>query len=223
MKSYEHLKDKLVEIKLAGNTIKGKLYDVGTDFIVIYTNMEFFYLLDEHIQEVRICQWNEEEQINTPPQSPFFDNTKVISTKEIFMNARGKMLQVMVFGGIGIHGYILHIFDDYIHFQSIVLGDLYIPTKHIKGLVIASSSSPSTPLPEMKKLPKLKSAEAEHVKFIDRLSKSTGKVAIFNQGAPVFNVGKIVQMDENVVHITNLNGTTVYISTDHIKTIHVLD
>lgn len=209
--------DEIVDVELAGNLLRGKLIDVGTDFLVLYTDAEYLYVVYSHVQEIRAS--SNPEEVQSSPPLPLPAKSEQMSTKEIFVNASGKLIKVLLLGGTTLYGYITHVFEDYLAFQSLLYGEILIAIHHIKGIMLPTSET--SPLPDKIKIPKLKTDVQEIGTLSDRLKKLTGKIVVFNLGASSSKMGKLLHVDQYAVQFIDLTGVKAYLNLQHVKTVHL--
>lgn len=208
---------KIIEVELSSKkNITGKLIEVGLDIIVLFNGKHFVYFPVKHIISVRNGESTDDEFINTD-SSPIDKNGNLMSLREILINASGIFVEVYLSGNHTVYGYITHIQDDYVVFDSPAFKNIILPTAHIKWLIPYLSKTPYQIKNESSKA--IPGESFAHT-LEEQLKTFTGKIVIFGFGKDPQNVGLLLKVGKNLVELITGDGQILYLNIDHIKSLH---
>jgi hypothetical protein len=205
---------KIIEVELTSRkSITGKLIEVGSDIIVLYNGKHYVYFPVQHIISVKNGESTDNEFINTD-SSPIEKDGNLMSLKRILTNSSGIFVEIYLSGNHTVYGYITHIQEDYVVFESPAIKTIYIPIVHIKWLIPYLNQ---TPYQISSNQPRVISKESFAHIFEDQLKTFIGKIVIFDLGKDPQKVGKLINAEKNMVELITGDGQILYLNIAHIK------
>jgi len=214
----------IVEVEVSGKkVIRGTVIDLGTDVIVLYNGENFVYIPITHIQRFKKdYNNNNEEYIHAPTELPIIyvnESKEVINLAEVLIQAKGKSVEMHVTDHHSLHGHITDIQQNYFSFYSPIYKTMYISTDHVKWLIpYAQNMNPygiaNTLDTELLNKILLKNT------FAEQIGNLKDTLVILNAGGQREHLGKIIDVDDQIIEFQNARMSTTYFNLDHIKTIH---
>ncbi|SEM28275.1 hypothetical protein SAMN04487786_1596 [Paenisporosarcina quisquiliarum] len=220
-KIIQSLIKEFVQIEVSGKKIlKGTLIDVGTDLLVIFNGTDYMYIPIIHIQRFCSIQKNDFDTF-LPTESYSIktgENNQDLSLEATLKQAEGKNSEIYLTDDQPLHGCIIRIMKDYFEFYSPVYKTMYISINHLKWLIpYTTNEGPYGLNNNYSKL----SANGTHVNtFKTRIEQFIDKMIVFNIGGSKSHIGKIKNVEEQVIELEKARATKDYLNIDHIKTIH---
>jgi hypothetical protein len=221
MKEIKNLLDKEVLVEITGKTyFTGILVDIGLDIMVIYNGQQFLYIPIMHMHNIKL---NLEPEITSdvPGETPIQKSIDSgLSYRKILNNAKGRFLEIFVTGNRSIHGYITSVTNDYIAFYSPVYKTVLVSMQHLKWFTPYSSQlTPYTLSNES--LPVVPSMIPLARSFDEQLQKYKGKLVVFDLGDDPNKVGLLKEINNNIIHLINATGESIFWKQYHLKTVHL--
>ncbi|HJV16621.1 MAG TPA: DUF2642 domain-containing protein [Bacillales bacterium] len=221
MNEIKNLLDKEVLVEITGKTyFTGILVDIGLDILVIYNGQQFLYIPIMHMHNIKL---NLEPEITSdvPEETPIQKSIdSSLSYRKILNNAKGRFLEIFVTGNRSIHGYITSVTNDYIAFYSPVYKTVLISMQHLKWFTPYSSQlTPYTLSNES--LPVVPSMIPLARSFDEQLQKYKGKLVVFDLGDDPCKVGLLKEINNNIIHLINATGESIFWKQYHLKTVHL--
>jgi hypothetical protein len=221
MNELKNLLDKEVLVEITGKTyFTGILVDIGLDIMVIYNGQQFLYIPIMHMHNIKL---NLEPEITSdvPGETPIQKSIDSgLSYRKILNNAKGRFLEIFVTGNRSIHGYITSVTNDYIAFYSPVYKTVLISMQHLKWFTPYSSQlTPYTLSNES--LPVVPSMIPLARSFDEQLQKYKGKLVVFDLGDDPNKVGLLKEINNNIIHLINATGESIFWKQYHLKTVHL--
>ncbi|MCZ2259997.1 DUF2642 domain-containing protein [Sporosarcina sp. G11-34] len=221
-KIIQSLVKQVVQIEVSGKKIiTGTLIDLGSDMIVLFTGKEFVYIPLNHVQSFKVDS-DIEDEIEDPTEFPSFtteDDKGNLSFGEVLTQAKDKFVEIYVTGGQSLHGCITSVMNNYFVFQSPIYKTMYITIEHLKWLIPYTKNEKPYGMDNhcvlLQKADKLLASNfAAHVESLK------SELVVFNMGGDKSHIGKINNVDANIVEIQTARATSNYLNLDHIKTVH---
>lgn len=221
-KIIQSLVKQVVKIEVSGKKlINGTVIDIGSDMIVLYNGTDFVYIPINHIQNFKVDCDNESE-IEGPEGFPNIttgENKEYLSFGEVLTQAKGKYIEIYVTGGQPLHGYITGIMNNYFVFQSPVYKTMYISLKHLKWLIpYAQNEGPYGSDNHNVSLQADNDSLASI--FEIQVEKFKNKIVVFNAGGNKSIIGKVNEIEDQIVEIQTARANFIYLNLDHIQTVH---
>jgi hypothetical protein len=221
MKEIKNLMGKEVLIEISGNTCMiGILIDIGLDIMVIYNGQRFLYIPIMHMHNMKV---NQEPEITSeaPSDIPIQKNNDTgLSYRKILNNAKGRFLEIFVTGNRSIHGYITNVMTDYIAFYTPVYKTVLISMQHLKWFTPYSSQLTPYTL-NNESLPVVPSTIPLARSFDEQLQKYLGQLVVFDLGDHPDKIGLLQNINNNIIHLINASGESIFWKQYHLKTIHL--
>ncbi len=220
-KVYSTFIGEAVVIEMTGRkSIKGFLVDVGSEVMVVYNGDDYIYLSSSHIKNLSVVT-KETIGISEPTGSPQLEQEDHLSLRKILTSSKGVFLEIYTVGNQAIHGYITGIMNNYFSFYSPVYKTMYISMQHLKWLIPYSTNlSPyrlnkeNLPVNPSSPLTLARSFEVQLEKMVDHL-------VVLNLGIEEELIGKIEQVEDNIMEMITAKGESIYLNTQHIQTVHL--
>ena len=216
------LMQEIVEVEVSGKkVIRGTVIDLGTDVIVLYNGTNFVYIPMTHIQCFR-KDYNNEEYIHAPTELPmiYVDESKEdMNLAEILIQAKGKSVEMHVTDHHSLHGYITDIQQNYFSFYSPIYKTMYISTDHVKWLIPYAQNINPYGIANTLKAELLNKNLLKNT-FAEQIGNLKDTLVILNAGGQREHLGKIIDVDDQIIEFQNARMSTTYFNLDHIKTIH---
>ena len=218
----QSLVNEVIQIEVSGKKlISGTVLDVGSDMIVLFNGADFVYVPIAHIQRFWV-DCNNENDIKVPTEFPSIvaeESKEVLSFGEVLTQAKGKFIEIYVTGTQPLHGYITSIMDNYVVFQSPIYKTMYISLNHLKWLIPYSQNERPYGLDNQSF-----SFQPNDESFANTLEAQVGniknKIVVFNIGENKSYVGKINNVEAQIVEVQTARARSVFLNLDHIKTLH---
>ncbi|WP_108670133.1 DUF2642 domain-containing protein [Peribacillus acanthi] len=220
MSDINTLMGKQVSILLSGKTsFKGVLTDLGQDILVLYNGNQFIYIPFLHVHRIKKTI-DKNEFVSNPTESAFPDEMDAISYRKILTNAKGTFSEIYVTGNLTFHGYITSVLNDYFVFYSPVYKTMFISMSHLKWLTPYNQTITPYSLSN-ESLPVNPSSVPLQRSLEEQLKREVGKLVVFDAGSDPMKIGKLLNVNNNLVELALANGDTVYLKLSHIKSIHL--
>ena len=220
-KIIQSLIKEFVQIEVSGKKIiKGTLIDLGTDLMVIFNGTDYMYIPFNHIHSFCSIPKNEFDTIS-PTESYSMqtgENSENLTLLLTLHQAKGKNSEIYLTDDQPLHGCITQIMDDYFEFYSPIYKTMYISTKHLKWLIPYISNEGPYGFNNNYSKPLLNEPLVNT--FKSQIEKFKDKIIVFNIGGSKSHIGKIKNVEEQVIELEKARATKDYLNIDHIKTIH---
>ncbi|MBO0602472.1 DUF2642 domain-containing protein [Sporosarcina sp. E16_3] len=218
----QSLVKQVAQIEVSGKKfINGTVIDLGSDMIVLFNGKDFVYIPLNHIQNFKVdCDnINEIEDPKELPSIPTEENEGNLSFGAVLTQAKGKYVEIYVAGGRPLHGYITAIMSNYFVFESPVYKTMYISLNHLKWLIpYAQNEGPYGLDNHDVSLQPNRDSLANT--FDIQVGKLKNKIVVFNTGGNKSYIGKVNEIEEQIVEIQTARANFIYLNLDHIKTVH---
>jgi hypothetical protein len=216
------LVNEVVQIQVSGKKqINGTVIDLGSDMIVLFNGTDFVYIPLDHIQSFGVDSDNEND-LKAPTEPPSIiteENKEDFSFGEVLTLAKGKYVEIYVAGSQPLHGHITSIMNNYFVFQSPVYKTMYISLNHLKWLIpYAQNERPYGVDNQTITLQPNDDSLASN--FEAQVEKFKNKIVVFNTDGNKSFIGKINNIEDQIVEIQTARANSVYLNTGHIKTLH---
>ncbi|QUG40884.1 DUF2642 domain-containing protein [Psychrobacillus sp. INOP01] len=220
-KIIQSLIKEFVQIEVSGKKkLKGTLIDLGTDLLVIFNGIDYMYIPINHIHSFCAIK-NDEFDTSAPKESSILNNggnNEGLSLLATLQHAKGKNSEIYLADDQPLHGSITQIMDDYFEFYSPVYKTMYISTKHLKWLIPYTSNE--GPYGLNNNYSKPLANEILVNTFKTQIEKFRDKMVVFNIGGSKSHIGKIKNVEEQIVELEKARAAKDYLNIEHIKTIH---
>jgi len=221
-KIIQSLVKQVVRIEVSGKRIiTGTVIDLGSDMIVLFTGKEFVYIPLNHVQSFKVDFENETE-IEDPTDFPSFTTEKDkgnLSFGDVLTQAKGKSVEIYVAGGQPLHGCITSVMNNYFVFQSPIYKTVYVAIDHLKWLIpYTKNEEPYGMNNHQNSLQN--GAELLAATFEAQVERLKNKLVVLNMGGDKSLIGKINNVEANIVEIQTARAKSNYLNLDHIKTVH---
>lgn len=220
-KTIQSLIKEIVKIEVSGKKyINGTVIELGSDVIVLFNGVDFVYIPLDHIHKLELDPENEED-IQGPWEDPTIHAEGIneeLSLKETLNQAKGRNVEIYVTDSQPLHGQITEIRDDYFVFNSPIYKTMYIPSSHLKWLIpYAQNESPYG-----EESISNSNGEVLESTFKNQIAKFANKIVVLNIGGIKSHIGKINNVDNQIMEIQKARTSTIFLNIDHIKTLHLV-
>ena len=201
--------------------MKGTLIDVGSDVIVLFNGADFVYIPLAQVHNIGVDRENE-DYLQAPTELPSIvaeESEEDLSFGGVLAQAKGRFVEIYVTGGQSLHGTITGIMNNYIIFQSPVYKTMCISLSHLKWLIPYTQNHKLYGLDNDTALTQLNN-ETFATTFENQVKKFKNKIVVFNVGEHKSLIGKINNVEEQVVEFQSARTSPVYLNLHHIKTLH---
>ncbi|MCJ8006420.1 DUF2642 domain-containing protein [Lederbergia wuyishanensis] len=221
---FQSLSKEVILLEISGKKyIHGTFIDSGSDILVLYNGKEFVYIPLVHIQNFKVDN-NNEYFIEEPPefQGIYTEaNKEELSLRKILTLAKGMFVKIYVTSSQPLSGYITSIMNNYFVFHSPVYKTMYITLNHLKWLIPYSENERPYNLSEEHFPVQLTDLSLSRT-FEVQVSKFKNKMVMINIGEKEHHIGKINNVQDQIVEIQTADPTPYYLTLNHIKTLHQL-
>lgn len=211
--------DQIVELELAPKkTLVGRLVEVGSDIAVLFNGHHFLYVPVAHLLSVKRGEsTNANSEYLTNQSTPLEKDTKLLTLKQIVTNASGIFVELFLAGNHTVYGYIKHIKENYIVFDSPAFKTIYIPIPHIKWLIPHLNQTPY----QMKTGQQLMSSDESFAPtFDEQVKRFIGKIVLFELGKDPQKIGLLTSVENSLLELVSGNGNVIYLNISHLKSMH---
>jgi hypothetical protein len=212
----------VVQIEVSGKKlINGTVIDLGNDMFVLFNGTDFVYIPLVHIHRFSVDRDNEND-IKAPTDFPSINtekNKEELSFGEVLTQAKGKYVEIYVTGGQPLHGQITSIMNNYFVFQSPIYKTMYITIDHLKWLIPYTQNEKPYGLDNDNSSLQTNN-ESLASTFKVQVEKFENKVVVFNIGGNKSFIGKINNVEGQIVEIQTARANSIYLNLHHIKTLH---
>ncbi|USB32147.1 DUF2642 domain-containing protein [Paenibacillus sp. YPG26] len=219
MQVFKKWLNQTVELELSGcnERIIGRLIDIGSDILVLFSGSKFIYIPIHHLQNAYLSL--DDLQLNDSNLSPSLEQEQ-ISYRKMLMNSRGMFTAVSIGNKRSIHGYLTGIMNDYFVFYSPIYGSVYVSINHVKYLVPYPPNQ--TPFNLSQDHFPVQPAALPISRTLDQqIKKLEGELIVVNLGEKPCHAGLLRALDNNMLEMIDASGVTSLIHGDHIMTIHL--
>lgn len=221
-KIIQSLFHEVIRVEVSGKKkMNGKLIDVGSDMIVLFNGMDFMYIPLDHIRNFGLYRDNE-NVVQAPTELPSIvaeESKEDLSFEEVLTQAKGRLVEIYVTGNQSLHGTITGIMKNYLIFQSPVYKTMYISLAHIKWLIPYAQSHKLYGL-EIDSATTQPNNETFARTFEVQVEKLKNKIVVLNVGEQKNFIGKINNVEEQIIEFQSARTSPIYLNLYHIKTIH---
>ena len=219
-KIIQSLIKEVVQIEISGKKlIKGKLIELGSDVVVLFNGTDFLYIPTHHIQSLT-TNLTDDVDIEFPTEFPSIitgDDEEILSIMKVLLQAQEAYVEIYVTGSRTLHGKIISIKENYFLFYSPIYKTMYIALHHLKWL-IPNSKNPYglddqnfLVQPNNNLLASVFEAQVKNLK---------NKLVMFNMGEKINHIGKINNVNDQIIEIQTARPHPIYLNLCHIKTLH---
>lgn len=221
-KIIQSLINEVVQIEVSGKKqINGTLIDLGSDIVVLFNGADFMYIPLHHIQSLDIGS-NEEYEIQPPTGSPSIfsgESDDELSYNEVLLQAKGKYVEIYITDDQSLHGYITHIKNDYFEFYSPIYKKMYIAINHLKWLIPYVNNE--NPYGQIKGEGTFQTdTDSLENTFEAQVEKLKSSIVVLNIGGKHSHIGKINNVEKQIIEMKTARIVPIYLNLDHIKTLH---
>lgn len=218
-KLFQTLIGEVVQIELSRkNMVVGTLIDLGSDVIVVYNGNDYIYLPFLHIKNLRLLEKFEFE-ITSPMGAPNISADQNLSLRKVLTLAKGMFVEIYVTNEKTLHGYITSIMNNYFVFYSPIYKTMFITLNHLKWLIPYKDNQKPYGL-TIQDLPVHPTNLTLARTFEIQVEKLKNEVVMFNIGENNNVIGKINNVESNVVELQTAKDLPIYLNIHHIKTVH---
>ena len=133
--------------------------------------------------------------------------------------AKGKLVEIYVTGNQSLHGTITDIMNNYIVFQSPVYKTMYISLSHLKWLIPYAQNHKLYGLDNDTAITQLNN-ETFATTFENQVEKVKNKIIVLNVGEHKSLIGKINNVEEQIIEFESARTSPIFLNLHHIKTLH---
>lgn len=217
--SMKGLGNEVFSFELSGKKIvTGTIIEACNEIIVLFTGRDYVYIPVAHIQNYKVNN-NKEDEVNAPliPPSIIPDEATVeLSLQNVIEQAKGMFVELGVTGSQTMYGWITHIMDDYIVFQSPLFGNTFISITHIKWLIPFSEHEQLYGL-DNHDITVLTTTQTFEKRFVEQLKSLSNKFVVLDMGKSQHQLGRIKNVDDQIVEIQNARNHSIFFNISHIK------
>ncbi|NYF24936.1 DUF2642 domain-containing protein [Sporosarcina sp. JAI121] len=221
-KIIQSLINEVVQIEVSGKKqLKGTVIDLGSDMIVLFNGIDFVYIPLVHIQNFAVDRDNEDD-LKAPMEFPSIisdENNEDLTFGEVLLKAKGKYVEIYVTGGHTLHGCISSIMSDYLVFDSPIYKTMYIALSHLKWLIPYSQNEKPYGLDDRKTTIQ-SDQELLPNTFEVQVEKLASEIVVFNIDGNKSFIGKLNNIEGQIVEIQTARKNSIYVNLQHIKTLH---
>lgn len=200
--------------------LKGAIVDVGSDMIVLYNGEDYYYIPINHIHELTVNNYNE-NNVQVPSENPKLSANNAQdkwSLEKMLAQAVGIYVEIYVMGDQVLHGYISTIMNDYFVLQSPIYKTMYIKTEHLKWLIPYNDHQQPYKLPDSD-FP-LQTFSGPLSKTFDmQMETMKNKLVVCNLGEKSTYMGRLNNLEGQIVELQTARANPIYINLLHIKMI----
>ncbi|WP_172370789.1 DUF2642 domain-containing protein [Sporosarcina jiandibaonis] len=222
-KIIQSLVKEVVQIEISGKKlINGTLIDLGSDVLVLFNGTDFLYIPTNHIQCLT-TNLTDDFEIKVPTEFPSIlmedDDQEDLSIIKVLTQAQDEFVVIYVTGSQPLHGIITSIKNNYFVFHSPVYKTMYIALNHLKWLIPYSENKKPYGLDGNNFLVQSNN-ELLASAFEAQVENLKNKLVVFNIGEKKKHIGKINNVEDQIVEIQTARTYPIYLNLSHIKTIH---
>jgi hypothetical protein len=213
---------KPVEIEISGKIlpIQGNLIELGSDILVIYNGTDFLYIPSIHVQNIKQAIKVDFESADLPAV-PLEKQADSIEYRKMLINATGMFVELYVIGNHTIHGYLKSVMNDFLVLISPDYNAVWISLNHIKYLIPYNNDS----TPYLVKKEHFLLEKPANVTLADtveqQLKKLVGQFIVLDFGENSNKIGLLKKYEDQILELSTVKGSSVYIYLEHVKTIHL--
>ncbi|MFE6166267.1 DUF2642 domain-containing protein [Viridibacillus arvi] len=220
--TFQNFANEIVKLELSGKKHHiGNIIELGNDLIVLFNGTDYIYIPFDHILNLAIDKDNK-DAISEPLESPSIiskENKNDLTLSQVLTQAQGMFVEIYITNNQPLQGYISQIKDDYFVFHSPIYKTMIIATKHLKWLIPYSHNQRPYGLSDIDfsiqpfKEPLLNTLKEE-------VKKKQNQLVVFNLGEKNHHIGKIKNINGQVVEVETARNVSTFLNLLHIKTIH---
>ncbi|MBM7585267.1 hypothetical protein JOC86_001809 [Bacillus pakistanensis] len=220
MKIYTQFIGEGVKIEISGKkVINGILIEVGNEILIVFNGEDYIYVPNGHIQTLHIIP-KDDYSISEPTNMPVLEQDEELALRKILNSAKGVFLEIYVTGNQPLHGYITNVMNNYFSFYSPVYKTMLISLQHLKWIIPYSSNISPYKL-SAENLPVNPISMSLARSFEVQIGKLSNKLIVFNLGKNEDLIGRIENIDNNIIEIITARGNSSYLNLQHIQTVHI--
>ncbi|MCG7337231.1 DUF2642 domain-containing protein [Sporosarcina sp. ACRSM] len=223
-KIIQNLIQEVIRIEISGKKkMNGTLIDMGSDMVVLFDGKDFVYIPLNHIRNFSLDRDNENE-VQSPTELPSFvaeESKEDLAFEEVLTQAKGRIVEIYVTGNQTLHGTITGIMNNYLIFQSPVYKTMFIAIDHVKWLIPYAQSHTLYGL-DYAAVSSQPHNETFARSFDSQVEKFKGAIVVLNIGDPKSYIGKINNVEDQIIEFQSARTSPVYLNMHHIKTLHVV-
>lgn len=223
----QNFKREIVNIEISGGKlINGALIDSSSEIVVVYNGQKFVYIPTEHIKTFHIDLDNE-DNIQQPTETPSIgsqmSSNNEMTLMQILTQAKGKNVEIFVTSNLSLHGTITDIMKDYFVFESPVYKTIFISSRHLKWLIPYTDNQLLYDLTREKLINQTTKDHSSYAgNFSSHVEQLRNKLVVLNLGEKVTDIGKIKNVNSNMLEILLADSKIAFSNISHIKTIQVV-
>lgn len=205
---------KYINLELSGNIrVKGNLIEESADILVLYTGEVYRYIPQRHIKNYSFSIADEDIEGGDDPE------ISEVSFRKLLMNAKGLFVEILLTKMKPIYGYIVGIMNNYFIFYSPVYKTMFIPLEHVKWLTVCNEEEGPYGLSKSEQLLQVSSLSWART-LEEQLKKLTDKLLVLDLGERQMDIGRVIRLKDNVIHMMNALGEVFYVNMRHVKSFH---
>lgn len=220
MKSIKDYIGEPIYLELMGKKeLAGLLIDFGSDVLVLFKKMDFFYVPFRQIKEIKPLSKEEAAFLSPADTSSVIPFDEKLSLQEVLnAAAKGSFIEMNIAGSQPIFGYVVNVQDDYIVMFSPVYETILIPIHHIKWLVPYSADTQPYGFKHAA-IPSSSTLKAFSPTFEEQLKKLKSSFIKCNIEGNESIGGQLLGKEDDVLTLMTAKENVVYLNIQHIKTI----
>lgn len=223
-KIIQSLVKEIIRIEISGKKmVSGSLIDVGEDIIVLFNGMDYMYIPLHHIRSFE-ANTDNENNIQSPTELPSIvaeESQDDLTFEDVLTKAKGRLVEIYVSGNKSLHGTITGIMKNYIVFQSPIYKKMYIALEHIKWLIPLAQDYKLFGL-DNNSVPLQSNSEKVTDTLESQVVQLKNNIVFLNVGERESFVGKINNIEQQIVEFHLENSSSVFLNLRHIKTLHLI-
>jgi hypothetical protein len=222
-KIIQGLVKEVVQIEISGKKLmSGTLIDLGSDVLILFNGTDFVYIPTNHIQCLT-TNLTDDFEIDVPTEFPSIimedDDKEDLSIFKVLAKAQDEFVEIYVTGSQPLHGVITSIKDNYFVFHSPVYKTMYIALNHLKWLIPYFKNKKPYGLDDHNFLVQSNN-ELLASAFEGQVKNLKNKLVVFNMGEKKNHIGKINNVEDQIVEIQTARSHYIYRNIRHIQTLH---
>lgn len=208
-----------ITLEISGKKyLHGMLIDIGSDLLVLYNGKDYLYVPIIHIHNINLLD-HTDVIITSPEMAPNLDCAQEMSFRKTLTAAKGIFTEIYVTSNQPLHGYITSIMNNYFVFYSPIYKTMFISMNHLKWLIPYTINQRPYGLTNGD-VP-FKPASYTLARTLEQqLEKHIGELVVFNIGEKPESIGKLENVQGNIIQLITARETPNYLNLHHIKTVH---
>ncbi|WP_019242944.1 MULTISPECIES: hypothetical protein [Bacillus] len=218
-KLFSTLLGEVVQLELSRkNVVVGTLIDFGSDLIVVYNGNDYIYMPIFHMKNIKLVEKIEDE-IMAPMELPSISVDENLSLRKALTLAKGTFVEIYVTNEQTLHGYITSIMNNYFVFYSPIYKTMFITLNHLKWLIPYKNNQKPYGLSNQD-FPLQPAYLTLARTFEVQIEKLKNEVVMFNLGENNNVIGKVNNVESNIIELQTAKNPPIYLNIHHIKTVH---